>query len=520
MFSAQVHRNLYLFGLYALAFGMVMGTIPTSVPEAILAGNWLLESNFAEKWKRLKTNALFWLSFAFYFLLTVSLLYSQHITAGLSDLRIKLPLIVLPLILFSSAPITRSEFRNAALAFIAGCVINVSWCFTYSFFLHPGEPIRNASRFMSHIRLGLFLDMGIVLCVFLFRKTSPLKLKTGLSLAGLWLLISLFVLGLLSGLIILLTVALFALIVLMWKKPIAVKAVLICLLAVSVAIIGSEISAFSGPQLKPAKSANNKMLQYTPNYQMYLHFDSIGPVENGNLVQINIQTAELKKQWNKKFPADSFNYSGHNSIRYATLVRYLASRGFTKDSAGLSRLSATDEANILRNLPNYKLSEWGPLRKRIYEAVKEYDYLVRHRNAGDGYVNGHSLTMRIYFWRAALKAIKKCWLAGAGVGDVQLEMDKAYEEIHSPLSGHWRKRPHNQFLTISLMLGIPGLALFLLLVFYPSFQRGSSKGLIAAFTLIAFLSFLTEDTLETQAGATFFAFFLSFLSASRDPMTE
>jgi len=84
--------------------------------------------------------------------------------------------------------------------------------------------------------------------------------------------------------------------------------------------------------------------------------------------------------------------------------------------------------------------------------------------------------------------------------------------MNSPLSKDSRLRAHNQYLSIAVAFGIVGLVWFLITLFYPIFLCGKSKSyLYVSFLLIAIVSFLTEDTLETQAGVTFYAFFNSFL---------
>jgi O-antigen ligase len=143
--------------------------------------------------------------------------------------------------------------------------------------------------------------------------------------------------------------------------------------------------------------------------------------------------------------------------------------------------------------------------------VNEYDEFRNKRN-----INGHSLTMRLYFWKAALHVIKAHPVFGVGTGDVQNAINEAYEETGSPLNITWRKRPHNQFITITVALGITGLIIFLFALFYPPIRyRKWIPALYWPFFIIAVLSFLTEDTLETQAGLTFFAVFNSlFISAA------
>ena len=185
------------------------------------------------------------------------------------------------------------------------------------------------------------------------------------------------------------------------------------------------------------------------------------------------------------------------------MLRYLSSKGLTKDSLGLSKLNEQDLNNIRNNVTNYLYPNWGYLHKRIYELVNEFEEYKNNRN-----INGHSITMRLYFWQAAIQIIKNNPLIGVGTGDVQQELNKTYTEIKSPLSEEWRKRPHNQFITITVAFGFAGLVFFLGSLVYPLLKLKKQLHLLYfPFFILLILSFILEDTLETQAGLTFFAVF-------------
>ncbi len=83
--------------------------------------------------------------------------------------------------------------------------------------------------------------------------------------------------------------------------------------------------------------------------------------------------------------------------------------------------------------------------------------------------------------------------------------------MNSPLTKEWRLRSHNQFLAIGTAFGITGLLFFLFTLLYPLLKHKKYNSyLYLMFFTIAFLSMFTEDTLESQAGVTFFAFFNCF----------
>jgi O-antigen ligase len=146
------------------------------------------------------------------------------------------------------------------------------------------------------------------------------------------------------------------------------------------------------------------------------------------------------------------------------------------------------------------------LKGRIREIIWEIDL---YKKTGDA--NGHSLTQRFEYWKTASMIIKNNLLIGVGTGDVAAAFDKEYIQSNSSLYAKWRLRAHNQYLSIAVGMGLIGLLWFLITLFYPMYKlKMQFNYLYMAFFIIALVSFFTEDTLETQAGVTFFAFFNSF----------
>lgn len=494
---------MFLFGLCSLAYGMMMGAVPTSVPMLILAGNWLLEGQFAKKWKALRRNRVFWAMASLLLIHLVGLLWTHDLQAGWDDIRIKAPLLSLPLVLFSSRALSRKELQFVIFCFLLGALTNTLWCIGYSFILHADENIRNASRFMSHIRLGLYLNMAILACFWLATALNPVWKKITFYLLALYFLWVLYLLGLASGMVNFILIVFCLLVISILRLPLLYKVLALLVLSGGGYLIWSYVDGIRDRQVRVNQTANNRQQARSLSGRPYYH-DDTGQKENGNYIRINIQMEELRTGWKKIFPEDSFSYQPqHNTERFDILVRYLASKGLNKDSAGLAQLSAEDKMNIRKGIVNYEYPEWSYLHRRTYELVNELEEFTHRKQ-----VNGHSLIMRLYFWNAGLAAVKQHPVLGVGTGDVQQIMNDMYRETDSPLSEAWYKRPHNQFLTITVALGVVGLLVFCLALLYPAIHlRGHLHWFYWLFLVTALFSFLAEDTLETQAGLTFFAFF-------------
>jgi hypothetical protein len=190
-----------------------------------------------------------------------------------------------------------------------------------------------------------------------------------------------------------------------------------------------------------------------------------------------------------------------------TVIRYVTSLGYRKDSIGMSKLSNEDVKNIEEGIPNFKLAKASPFRKRIYEIFWELkDY------QGHGNVSKHSLIMKLEYWKMAIRIINKNPLFGTGTGDIQDAFNDEYVFTNSHLKKEEdRRRAHNQFLETEATLGIIGLLILLIATFHPLLQLKKLHWLYLPFFLIIVLSYLTEDTLENQLGVSIYSFFNSLL---------
>lgn len=509
MFPQGWHRYIFLFGLIGLAAGMLFGTVPTSIPQIVLAANWLLEKKFNWKWQQLKTNKLFWVLISLFLLHLIGMTYTQNVSKGLDDLRNKLPLLTLPLILFSTKPLSHKEFKGLFNIFFLSVLVSSAYCFLVfeGYTRKTVIDARQASVFMSHIRFSLFIAFAIIGLVYFTIKAKQFVYKILYTAVILWLLFVMFKLEMATGFICLMISgiilsALFAF------KNLPGKILLPLFIVGSLALFLIIRQAYSSLHMfdKDPMSKNNLLLEKTVNGRYYLNDTLYGLAENGNLIGLNISYDELEQEWPKR---SSLPYKGNdkkgNGLRY-TILHYLASKGLTKDSLGLSKLKEKDISNIEMGISNFKYSSESGLNARWRELIWEYTKYQRGENP-----SGHTLMMRLEFWKTAIYIITNHSLFGVGTGDIQDEFNKAYKETNSKLTEEWRLRCHNQYLAIGVAFGIVGLLLFLFYLIYPAIsQKHYLHYLYWPFFIIVLLSFITEDTLETQSGVTFFIFFQAF----------
>ncbi|MDP2422870.1 MAG: O-antigen ligase family protein, partial [Bacteroidales bacterium] len=212
---------------------------------------------------------------------------------------------------------------------------------------------------------------------------------------------------------------------------------------------------------------------------------------------------ELQEAWNQHSTIDFMGLDAKNQEIRFTLVRYLSSKNLRKDASGISNLSPKDINNIELGVANIEYLKPLSLKIKIYEAASGFI------NMGlTGNPNANSFLQRIEYWKASWWLIQKNPIVGVGTGDMNIAFRQAYIEMDSPLLEQWRWRSHNQYLSICVGFGVIGMLWFLFAMFYPAWRlKGHKNFLFVVFFIIALSSMLVEDTIETQAGVTFFALF-------------
>ncbi|WP_394333217.1 O-antigen ligase family protein [Tangfeifania diversioriginum] len=235
----------------------------------------------------------------------------------------------------------------------------------------------------------------------------------------------------------------------------------------------------------------------------YRHNFSEHARENGYLVYVYICQEELRQEWNK-----------HSEIKYgdnlngyplsSTLIRYLTSLGYRKDSVGVSRLTPKDIKLIEQGVTNHKFdNRFFSIYPRIYETIWELDNYFRTGNP-----NNKSLAQRIEYIKASLFIIKENPWFGIGTGNWVNEYNKVYDQMDSKLDDEKRGPSHNQYLNYMVKFGIIGFLWILFAILYPVFLLGHRRNFIFVCFLIAIaFANLGDANLETHMGLSFFSFF-------------
>ncbi len=379
-----------------LICGIIVGVFSYAAINSICTGllviNWIAAGNLKQKLNTLRTSKIFWVLISLFLLHLLGLLYTSNFEYAIKDLKIKLPILFLPIVFITSPPLSVREFRSILKVLLITALLSSIYGMYYylRYFQVTFFELREMSHFISHIRLSLLNTIAAFAAFYLLAKNNWRKLSYTnfyYLMAGIWLFIFNGIMGARMGLVVFFILLLLGSIFLVIRhKKIWLAAVLLVL-----------------------------------------------------MIALPI-------------------------LSYVTL-------------------------------PSIKM--------RTHEVVYELQSYQLNQDP-----NGKSIAQRFVYWNIAWDIFKTAPVIGIGTGDVADAFNSYYLAHPNLLQQQYQHRAHNQWLTILLTFGIIGLLLFMLVVFYPLFYKRKYLDYFYIVFFIAFaLSLLTEDTLETQAGVTFYALF-------------
>jgi len=506
----KIHKYIYLTGLCIIAFFLPLSEYITNAAILLTITNFLVELNFKKKLIKLiqdKTILVFLLLFLTHL---IWLINSENLGFAFSALRIKLPLLALPVVIGTSNALPRKKINLICSIFIGGVLISSLSGLLSNFgiiFKTDTANARNLSIFISHIRLSLMICMSAILILyFMYKgllKNLALKIVAVIILA--WFIVFLIMVQGFTGLISLTVVGLIVFGIRSFREGNKVKkAIMITVLflipAVMIGYLGIQIKRFYTPTVD-----KTDFPLFTEYGNPYYHDKESGLLENGNLIYVDICEKELNSAWSSRSQLSLSGKDEKGQVLKHTLIRYLTSKGLRKDAEGVAALSEEDIKLIEKGNTNYRFAKHKSLNQRIYNIIWQVDVYAKGGNP-----SGHSITQRIeYLKYGSILAYRNFWL-GTGTGDLDDEYKELYIERASQMDPQYRHRAHNQYLTFFICFGITGALLCLFAWFYPAIVEWKSKNFyFFVFFLIAILSMFTDDTLETTTGVVFVAYFYS-----------
>lgn len=482
--------------------------------QIILVANWLLEGNFKKKFTEFFSNKTALVITSLFLLHIIGLIYTTDFSYAFKDLRTKLPMLVIPLIIVTSERMGGKMFHNFLLIFIAACFVS-TLISMYYFFTLDFVDIRDICVLVSHIRLSLMICLSVLILFYFVISDARVSIRINkiiLFLMLLWFVYFLIILESITGLGILLIIAFGLALTGIFKLKLLKRIIIIVsMLAVSL-LLFYHINNISKDFSPSVSSENLKLPKFTSLGNLYFNDTLNKESENGYYVWVSVCEPEMREAWNKR---SNYKFDGRDRKEQyikGTLVRFLTSKGLRKDAEGVNSLTADEVRSVEKGVANVKCQNKHSLRTRIYETLWEY----KNYSAADP--NGHSVLQRLEYWKASLGIISENLLFGVGTGDMETAFKQQYKKNNSPLDEKFRLRSHNQFLSVTVGFGIIGLLWFLIVLIFPFFTKWVRRDYFyIIFFAISILSMVAEDTIESQAGLTFFVFFNSFFLLGRKP---
>lgn len=485
---------------------------PAGVILALPYSVYLVFKGIGKGFRELYENKPVLVFLSIYLLHIAGLLFTTDFDYAMKDLRTKAPIFLIPLFLGTSKPLGRKLFNAYLFLFLLALLIG-TLMYSWKIYHLRYVDIRDVSRNVSHIILGLELALGLfIIAWFVFRKSFPLWSKVLLLLVSAWFIIYIFYSRSFTGLAVFAIASMILLPVLGFRQK---RPGLRLILAVVMILVAAFATYYVNRVVREYYTVNSidktRLDSLTSRGNPYVHNKTSALTENGNYLYLYCQFGETREAWNKRSRI-SYDSASQSGVKIEhTLIRYLTSKNLRKDADGVNSLGDDEIKAIERGVPNYLFLETFSMKPRIYELLRGYDMYIR---TGDP--TGYTLMQRIEFWKASVGIIGEQWLTGVGTGDMNEAFQQQYVKMNSKLTPDQRWRSHNQFLSVFVGFGLFGFLWFLFALFYPAFKlKGFNDYFFLVFMIIAFLSMMTEDTLESQMGVTFFTFFYCFLLFGR-----
>ena len=448
------------------------------------------------------------------FLHVIGLLYTSDFNYALKDLRTKLPIFILPLFIATGPRISTNTFYWILACFIAA-VFGGS---IYRLILYLNQPVadsRALAAHTSHIRYSLNAVFAVFILFFFVRSNGMLSAGIRLMILAVaaWLIGFMAYMNYSTGIMIFAFISLLLLLFLIFKiSNIYMKISALLFTGVLIILPVLYISSVTYEYLNTPSVDISKLDKYTPRGNSYYHDIVNFKIKNGKWTGLYICDKELRQSWAGRSELSLDSLDQNKQVRRFTLISYLASKDLRKDADGIGQLNDNDIRNIENGINRYDFNKLPDPRSQIEDFIAGYRRYIELKDPNSG-----SVVQRFEYWRTSLLIIQQNPVIGVGTGDLPDAFEKQYNSMNSNLASQNRLRSHNQYLSITVALGIVGLIWFLIVMFYPGIiTRNFNNYFYVVYWIIFMISMLTEDTIESQEGVTFYVLFTALMLLGRE----
>jgi hypothetical protein len=444
----------------------------------------------------------------------IGLVYTTDFNYALKDLRTKLPIFILPLFIATGPRISTRTFYWI-LAFFIAAVVGGSIYRMILFLNLPVADSRALAAHTSHIRYSLNAVFAVFILFFFIYSKGLLKpgIKVLLLFSAIWLVAFMAYMNYSTGILLFLILSFLLLIFFTLSiKNFSLRVTFLVIIGVIIILPIFYIFPLSYQYMNTPSTEFAKLDKYTAGGNSYYHDTLNFKSKNGKWIGLYICDKELRDSWSKRSKLSLDSLDQKKQLSRYTLISYMASKDLRKDADGISQLSNTDIHNIEKGINRYDYNKLPGLRSQLEDFIISYQ---RYMNLNDP--NSGSMVQRFEYWRTSLLIIRQNPLIGVGTGDLPKVFEEQYNKMNTNLANQYRLRSHNQYLSITVAFGIIGSVWFMIVMFYPGIKtRNFNNYFYAIFWIIFMLSMLTEDTIESQEGVTFYVLFTAIMLLGRE----
>ena len=518
MSSTNNWKNTFFYtSIFLFAVSLPLAEFMVSISAGLLFVSWLLTGQFTQKWQQLKSQPAALLLISIFFVYIIGCFFTHDQALALYELRKTVFILAVPLCISTGPRMQYPLFRKILLAFLG--VLNLATMIAIGRLIfrdYLGIHDIWEILFVSHIGFTFQILLGVAILINeLYNNESTFKKWRTLILADiLYLIAFLFILKALTGIVtlsILLVIHMvFAIRKIKNRRWKSFASILLPLLILGgIFYLGWCIYHFYDVEKVDIK----QLPQKTVNGNPYLHDVANKTLENGHYIWWYICEEEMQRSWNQRSSID-YRKEGTNGFPISsTLIRYLTSKGLTKDSVGVSKLLPEDIKSIENGISNYIYNKrFFSIYPRIYQSIWELDVYFK---TGDP--NMKSLAKRIEFEKAAYTIIKEHPFFGVGTGNWKQAFAHAYHQNKSLLDPEEYASAHNQYLNYLVKFGILGFLWIMFAWIYPLFLTNRHRYYPALIlVLVVGISNFSDSNLEAHMGISFFIFFYSLFLFSEN----
>ncbi|MDR1793221.1 MAG: O-antigen ligase family protein [Bacteroidales bacterium] len=525
----KIKRNILIFKdltftdacdfciLAAMIYGMLFSIAILSFALVFMLLRILFIGKISLKWQKIKENKVILGVFAGFFMLhVIGLLWTQNLELGGKELLRDIVFVIVPIFLCAVSPMKKNMLKILFLFYLCAILSGTIWGMT-TYLSQEFPDVRNLIPHASNIRFAVNICLLIALIALIISKYRQNKKVFWLILIIFWLIFYMIITQAMTGICILCVLSVATLIYVVFKKrsPLTwtLSGVLVLIMLIFTFWVFKETKNYFSPQSidKQPLTAN------TINGNPYTH-DRSNFIENGHYVNNYVCKKELKTAWKMRtgLNINDLSNGAEGRFRYRdVLVRYLNSKGLTKDSVGIMSLNINDINNIKNGFSNVVYTEKFSLRPRLYKTFFEFERYIHA-----GYVKDYSLIKRIELCKNAIKVFQNHPIIGVGTGDVKETLFAALA-THKYRDSFDNHDPHNYFFYIAVEFGVLGLIVLIFFLIYPPIrQKVWSNPLFFYFFIINICAMLIESSFHLHAGMVFFCLFSCIIFFNNNSIKE